>query len=157
MVYPIAFLYRQYIELQLKDIIKESRIVLSEDSGFPKHHKIQHLWDVSEQLMRKIIATVDSSAGEYITADDFSFIGSAIKSFVEIDPESMVFRYPEDKNGNSSIESLPHINIRNLADQISELETRLKKFNLAVSFIRDWQQQSMRVRAVGRIRDSNPP
>ena len=62
LVYPIAFLYRQYIELQLKHIIKESRGLLSEGSGFPEHHKIRDLWHVANGLMKKIIKEVDVSA-----------------------------------------------------------------------------------------------
>lgn len=35
LVFPISFLYRQYIELQLKHIIRESRILLEECKSFP--------------------------------------------------------------------------------------------------------------------------
>ena len=40
LVFPISFLYRQYIELQLKHIIRESRIFLEEGSSLPEHHRI---------------------------------------------------------------------------------------------------------------------
>ena len=45
LVFPISFLYRQYIELQLKHIIRESRIFLGEGASFPEHHRILH-WSI---------------------------------------------------------------------------------------------------------------
>lgn len=140
LVYPIVFLYRQYLELQLKSIIKESRILLSEGHGFPMHHKIKVLWELVGQLMKKIIATVDSSVSEYITAEDFTFIDRAVMNFVEVDPDSIAFRYPENKRDDISIEGLRHINIRVLAESINELDARLIKFDLVVGLIRDWQK-----------------
>lgn len=141
LVYPIAFLYRQYIELQLKDIIKESRILLSEGSTFPEHHKLKTLWELVSQLMRKVIAKADESAGKYITSEDFAFVETVVSSFVEIDPESMAFRYPKNKHGCSSLGEIRHINIHNLAEQINELSERLEKFDLVVGVLRDGQNE----------------
>lgn len=143
LVYPIAFLYRQYIELQLKDVIKESRILLSEGNSFPRHHKINNLWDLARGLMRKIIENIDQSAGDYIKPDDFILIENVITNFVEIDPESIAFRYPTNESGDSSLADINLINIRNLADQINELSNRLDKFDLVVGILRE-QQDEMR-------------
>jgi len=141
LVYPIAFLYRQYIELQLKDFIREGRILLSEGHTFPEHHKIKALWELASQLMKKTIATIDPSAGEYITQTDFAFIETVVSNFVEVDPESMAFRYPNKKSGDSSLGNMRLINIRNLAEQVNELSERLEKFDLVVGYLRDWQNE----------------
>ena len=44
LVYPIVFLYRQYIELQLKAIIRDGNQLLDIPEKFPHHHKIYELW-----------------------------------------------------------------------------------------------------------------
>lgn len=139
LVYPIAFLYRQYIELQLKDIIRESRIFLEDSPNFPEHHKIQPLWDLANKLMREIIAKHDKSAGEYITEEDIKIIGDVVSNFVKVDPDSFAFRYPEDKQGNNTMSGLQHINIRKLAQQINLMSDSLKKFDLVVGLMREWQ------------------
>lgn len=139
LVYPIAFLYRQYIELQLKNIIQESRILLSEGRGFPEHHKIWDLWCVANGLMKSIIKKVDESAQGYITKEDIDHIGKIIKDFVEIDPESFAFRYPEDKKGNKYLEGIIHINLTKLHDQMEILSEKLDKFDLVVGILREWQ------------------
>ena len=41
LVYPIVFLYRHYIELRLKEIIRAGRKFLDEPGDFPKHHRVR--------------------------------------------------------------------------------------------------------------------
>jgi len=139
LVYPISFLYRQYIELQLKDVIRESRILLGEGSSFLGSHDIKNLWGVASQLMKKIITGVDSTVGGYITKQDLAIINEVISNFAVIDPDSIAFRYPEDKVGKNTMQELTHINIRKLAEQIHELAVRLEKFDLVVNVLRERQ------------------
>lgn len=145
LVYPIAFLYRQYIELQLKELIKESKALLNEESSFPKHHKINALWNLTQQDMRKIIADVDRSVGEYITSADFKLIDALVADFVAIDPESMTFRYPNDKSNLNNLGGLRHINIRHLAEQIQALSDSLDKFDLVVGVLRERQAEMQQI------------
>ncbi|MCQ8119628.1 hypothetical protein [Methylomonas rosea] len=139
LVYPIVFLYRQYIELQLKKVIRESKILLSEGNDFPQHHRIKDLWNDAKGLMRKIIKTVDSGAKEYITQKDVETIDKIIIDFEGVDPESFTFRYPKDKAGNDNLNGISHINIRNLHDQMELLTEKLEKYDLVVGLLREWQ------------------
>ncbi len=125
LVYPIAFLYRQYIELQLKDIIRESRILLEEQGDFPTHHKLRPIWELANVLMKKIIRKIDPTVGDYITDKDLKVIQRIISAFYSVDPDSFAFRYPEDKDGNQTLLGLTHINLRKLAEQIDVLKEQL--------------------------------
>src|SRR5439155_17966203 len=40
LVFPIAFVYRQYLELRLKQLIRDSKRLLDDTSSFPATHKI---------------------------------------------------------------------------------------------------------------------
>jgi len=142
LVYPIAFLYRQYIELQLKKIIRDSRHLLEDGSGFPEHHKIKPLWDVANGLMKKVIAEIDGSAGEYITQEDLKAISAIIDAFVEVDPESFAFRYPKDKKGKNNLEGLTHINLRKLGEEINRLSEKLDKFETVVGMLNEWKSEA---------------
>lgn len=141
LVFPISFLYRQYIELQLKHIIRESRILLEECKSFPEHHKINHLWNTANSLMTRIIKDHDQSIKVYITKADILAIETIIEEFVEVDPESFAFRYPLDKKGNKSLEGIEYINLRKLHDQMEILKEKLDKFYLCVSVLRDFQDE----------------
>lgn len=139
LVYPIAFLFRQYIELELKWIIRESRVLLNDGLGFPEHHEIKNLLDIAWKLMNEIIDTFCKEANEYITKEDLEIIEKIISDFVEIDPGSFAFRYPTDKQGNNTMEGLKYINIRILAEQTNLLSEKLNKFTNVLGVLSDWQ------------------
>lgn len=92
--------------------------------------------------MKEIITRVDKTAGDYITKEDWTRINEVICNFVDIDPESVAFRYSEGRDGNNTMQRLTHINIRRLAEHINELAERLKKFDLVVGLLRERQSDS---------------
>jgi len=141
LVFPIAFLYRQYIELHLKHIIRESRIFLGEGASFPQHHKINDLWSTANSLMAKIIKDHDKTISEYITKEDVQMIERIITEFVKVDPDSFSFRYPNDKNGNKNLDGLTYINLRKLHDHMESLKENLDKYYLCVSLLRGFQDE----------------
>lgn len=141
LVFPIAFLYRQYIELQLKHIIRESRIILGEGASFPEHHKINDLWNTANALMTKIIKVHDQTIKDYITKEDVQTIKTIITEFVKVDPDSFSFRYPKDKKGNTNLDGIEHINLRKLHDHMKDLKEKLDKYYLCVSLLRDFQDE----------------
>ena len=54
LVYPILFLYRQYVELALKEIIRSALVYLERDRAAPKHHDLGQLWAQVEKLLEEI-------------------------------------------------------------------------------------------------------
>lgn len=141
LVSPISFLYRQYIELQLKYIIRESRIFLEEGAKFPEHHRINDLWNTANSLMDKISKEHEQSIIDYVTKEDIETIKLIITEFVKVDPESFAFRYPSDKKGNRNLDGIEYINLRKLHDQMEILKEKLDKYYLCVSLLRDFQDE----------------
>src|SRR5215204_5315598 len=114
LVFPIVFTYRQYLELRCKEIIRVGRMLLDQDSEFPKTHDLQVLWD----MCRLLIAEIEPSA----TEEDLEAIDEAIAQFCAVDPKSESFRYPVDRRGNSSIpQTLRVINVRRLRDALNRI------------------------------------
>jgi hypothetical protein len=87
LVYPIVFLYRQYIELRLKEIIKEGRALIEDGHGYSKNHKIWDLWCTAKKICIKAFENEDYPP-------KFDYVEHVIKEFYQIDPESFAFRYP---------------------------------------------------------------
>ena len=55
LIYPIVFLYRQYLELRLKEIINEERKLLKKSEyGYPEHHKLDKLWPTAKGIVRQV-------------------------------------------------------------------------------------------------------
>jgi hypothetical protein len=113
LVYPILFLYRQYLELALKELIRDARILEEIDEPFPKTHRIDELWRICQTLLRQI------SSDEPIEYLDE--IGRLIGEFSKVDPTSMAFRYPEDRDGNPSLPGISNINLRNVKEVIGKI------------------------------------
>lgn len=134
LIYPVVFLYRQYIELRLKEIIREGLILLDEGNDFPKHHKIWDLWCVVKKIAIKAFEKEDSQS-------DLQYAEHVIKEFSKIDPDSFSFRYPINKQGEKTIEGIKYINIRRLAMHVEELYKDLEGISTAISVYRDWQNE----------------
>lgn len=126
LIYPLAFLYRQYIELRLKVIIKEGRMLLEEGNDFPKHHKLYDLWCIVKQLSKKAFEDEPEPL-------DLNYAEHVIKEFTSVDPDSFAFRYPTTKDGDKTLAGLRHINIRRLAQHIEHLSNVLETISAGIS------------------------
>ncbi|MGA3209609.1 MAG: hypothetical protein ABSE05_17510 [Syntrophales bacterium] len=113
LVYPIVFLYRQYLELAIKDLIRRVYKLHDIDQEFPKTHHIDRLWPLCSKLMKQ------TSLGD--SENEFGQIRRLLSEFALVDPTSEAFRYPEDKCGKRSLPEMRHINLRNLKEVIAKI------------------------------------
>lgn len=96
LVYPIVFLYRQYIELQLKDLLQILYKYHNLSCESPGHHYLVKLWCECRTLIERI----DKS---FLGMEHYDHIEARIKEFDLIDKKSDSFRYPLDRKGNLSL------------------------------------------------------
>lgn len=99
LVYPIMFLYRHHLELQLKSLLRNLCLFHGLERTFPKKkHDLVELWCRVRPLMEEICPQ---------DTEDNDHIEARIKEFSQIDPVSESFRYPEDKGKKPSFQSVP--------------------------------------------------
>lgn len=134
LVYPICFLYRQYIELRLKEIIRTGRELLDEGGSFPQHHKIKTLWPTA----KKIMIEVYKDEGD---PPDLSFVEHIIMEFSNLDPESFAFRYPLDKLGKNPLKEIYHINLRHLSYCINKFGEVIEAASAGMSVYLDFKRE----------------
>jgi hypothetical protein len=114
LVFPIVFVYRQYLELRLKTLIRDCKWLFDEQPDFPKGHDLSKLWSDCRKLMEKLEPKVEQK--------DLEAVDEGIQQFHELDPSSQSFRYPFNRKGDKSLPSdLKHINVRNLLDVMEKL------------------------------------
>ncbi|MGP8051206.1 MAG: hypothetical protein ACLPYB_11440 [Desulfobaccales bacterium] len=118
LIYPIIFLYRQYLELALKDLILDARKLLDDLNPLSKTHRIDELWRICDRLLEQI------SPGD--SAESRKEIGRLMEEFGQVDPLSMSFRYPEDKNGNPTLPGMDYINMRNVNEVVRKISIILE-------------------------------
>jgi hypothetical protein len=113
LMYPIIFLYRQYLELAIKDLIRDARKLLDINEPFPKIHSIDTLWGICSDLLNQV------SPGD--SQDAIRHIKRLIDEFCAVDPTATAFRYPEDREGNPSLPGMSGINLRNAKEVIGKI------------------------------------
>jgi hypothetical protein len=105
-VFPIVFLYRQYLELRLKELVVSGRSLVDRSGKQKLDHKLEPLW----AELRGIIEHVWPDEGP----EDLDAIQDYIAQFSAVDPTSTAFRYPTAKDGSPSLPDVRHINLRQL-------------------------------------------
>jgi hypothetical protein len=110
LVLPAIFLYRQYLELQLKQLIRDGKALLNLEPIFPKTHHLGKLWAECRKVVEEIYPSDSSSPTKDLLA-----VEECIIQFASIDPTSTAFRYPEDKDGRTLLpDDSRIIDLRNL-------------------------------------------
>lgn len=137
LVFPICFLYRQYIELRLKEIIWSGRRLLDIDGKFPTNHNIQNHWELALGLIRKTF-------GDDVDPPDFFTIaGHVVKEFTMLDPNSMTFRNPHDKKGDKHLQGVNHINLRRVAEYVNSFAETMEAASAGISAYLDSKSEML--------------
>ena len=111
-VYPVVFLYRQYLELRMKRIIVEGQALFGEEPAFPATPTLEPLWGQCSEVIRRVWPQNHGSG-------DRAAIASIIRQLDVADQDAMVFRYPA---GNPAMKGgVCRIDIRTLAEVMDTL------------------------------------
>lgn len=134
LVFPIVFVYRQYLELRLKQLIRDSKRLLDDISGFPTTHKIAELWEMCRPLLNQ--------EELYVGDQVLDAIEELITEFADVDEDSYAFRYPTDTKNNPSLPDLSYVNLLNLAEVIKKMAHFLEALSWQLSVILEQKQES---------------
>lgn len=107
-VFPLVFMYRQGLELQLKMMLKQARQLAGKPKVPDVDHKLMPLW----RELRGLFEQLDSRPGD----KEVPAIEEFIRELDGVDPMSFSFRYPTDKKGAGTLPNLRHVNVRHLSE-----------------------------------------
>ncbi len=116
-VYPLVFLYRQGLELQLKLILPLARRLVSKEAVADHKHGLMPLWSELRRHLEQLDSREDDK--ELPAIEDF------IRQLDTVDSGSYAFRYPTTKKGEVSLPELRHVNIRHLSEVMDSVFTLL--------------------------------
>lgn len=90
LIFPILFLYRHYIEIQLKYFI----------STYGRHANIEPNWTTHDLvvLWREFEKILDVFQADDVSTE--SIVRRIVAQFAKMDPQSFSYRYPCDRDGN---------------------------------------------------------
>ncbi|MEX5567972.1 hypothetical protein Q1J55_09110 [Pseudomonas syringae] len=112
-IYPLVFLYRQGLELQIKLILPLARQLANSPAKEDHSHSLMPMWAELRTLLNEL--TSHACDQEVPAMEQF------LHQLAEIDPQSFAFRYPEDKKGQLSLPDLYHINVRHLSEVMDSM------------------------------------
>jgi hypothetical protein len=118
LVYPIVFCYRQYLELLLKDTLKEARSYHRIDGSFDNEHSLLHHWRPLRPLLEE---RWPDHPGPLDAVEE------NLSEFDAVDRGSFAFRYSITTKGDQSLPSgMQRINLRNLKEVVGRIGTFLE-------------------------------
>jgi hypothetical protein len=127
LVYPIAFLYRHHLELDLKGLLMMCKQIQNGRAKCPVHHNIECLWSEVRSSFAQICPDYP---------DDLAAIEPDLREFIQIDPNATTFRYPASKSGRASLPcDIKLINIRHLKETLRSLSERLSALGSALGMV----------------------
>jgi len=140
LVYPIVFLYRHYVELVLKEIIRRAPYLIERElTEAEKQHLDDHRLDLLWQDFKPMSSAISEVAGwDKLPKEDVEGIDDYIRQISEIDPQSYSLRYAYSKKGDPSLpKRLTHINLRHFGDLMERLSNYLWKIDMGMGVIED--------------------
>jgi hypothetical protein len=127
--YPIAFLYRQYLELRLKQLLIIGGHVVYYESKLTHGHDLRKPW----AEVRKILETVWPSTH----VEEMNALEKCIDELCSLDAKSMSFRYPVDKEGKPTLLGLDRVDLVNLKNVMERISSFLDASSDALGDIFD--------------------
>lgn len=117
LVFPAIFLYRHFVELSLKSIIRYGFELYNINIDYKQNHKLEDLWRDCRLLIEKNWPKEKEYVGILNSTENI------IKEFSKIDSSSCETRYPEPKRDGKgkkeddrtfTLEGIPDINPKNM-------------------------------------------
>jgi len=138
LVYPVVFLYRHHIELQIKQVIGLARQLLRDDgSGCSNKvtHNLNSLWETA----RKAILQADDT----LSSSDFTRVSAVVKALNEADLRATGFRYARTREGGRSLKGVYYINTRRFGDQMAAASDELDAIDDGLRYLLDAENEML--------------
>jgi hypothetical protein len=114
-MYPVAFMYRHFMELQLKCIVRMGQILGNRPEDVPCHHRLMDLWTLARLELEIVWPTGDR--------DTLDAAQECIAEFERVDPRNTAFRYLTDLRGGLALKGVDTIDLDHLAQVMDRIGT----------------------------------
>jgi hypothetical protein len=108
-VFPVVFLLRHHLELAIKIVARDARLLFGVPPPVKPHHRLRELWDEAKELIVR---------AEGIEPAGLEPIDVAVSQLDAVDSTSTTFRYPETVSGANPLLGTTNINLLTLRDSL---------------------------------------
>lgn len=136
LVYPVVFLYRHHIELQIKQVTGLACRLLRDyapRSGDKVTHNLNTLWEVARRLLLQ--------ADDTLAPSHFTRVSAVVKALNEADLRATGFRYARTAEGGRSLEGIHYINTRRFGEQMAAASDDLDGIDNGLRYLLDLESE----------------
>lgn len=137
-LYPAAFLYRHYVELRCKWIIRHGSRLIDRPKKTMWTHSFKALWGEA----REVICGVWDDAS---TSDSLARLDKVLDELAALDPSSFSFRYPEDKAEKDALPPLRYLNLGVIQAVMGEVSNELEGICIGISHYLDLKAEQLEI------------
>lgn len=112
---PTIFLYRQYLELRLKELAQAGSQYCEVPTPNIITHNLITLWRSVRPLLENVFGH----------SDHYDIIEGRLQEFNAVDPGSDAFRYPENRSGQPSLAANENVDLGQMRDIIAGISSIL--------------------------------
>jgi hypothetical protein len=133
LVFPLIYLWRHAIELQLKKVIANGRRLRDVVPHIPKTHDLVRLWK---------LAQTEITALDEAVIPETEVVDHVLDELQQLDPEATGFRHPEDNKGQPNLTSPPSLlDLDNVQEILTDVHTFLECANAEISQRLEWMHE----------------
>ncbi len=144
LIFPIAFAYRQYIELRLKQLIRDGYQFVNKPLpstwhddwkalGYPAQHKVDILWKECRPILEQAAPQILNSDKVTKLPQTLEAIDMLVAELAQVDPESMSFRYSKDRKNNPSLPKISSINLLHLSEVMDKIANFFERLSWPIT------------------------
>ncbi len=112
-ILPVFVLYRHCLELMLKALIRLGGLLEGTGQDFPRTHQLELLWKECRPLLERTFPDGEKA--------DTNAVESCIRELAALDPSGEASRYPEKKDGASTIPQDVPVSLHNIREVMSRI------------------------------------
>lgn len=117
LLYPIVFLYRHYVELELKGLIAMGQRLAGDSVAVPEVHDLRRLWSIAKPHISREMDPRDRGLRKQIVQ-----VERVIGELAALDPRSTAFRYATDVHEGRPLPNGAHrLNLQQFAATMAKL------------------------------------
>jgi hypothetical protein len=143
LVFPIFYLYRHYLEVSIKERIKECQKVLDTTPPLLPKNKAQRIRAAQGHDLEELwgyLKTLLSSVYPDLAHEVLSEIDRVVEAFHRHDRGGDAARYPIGLDGERTLSGLREINLRKLAEDMARADSSLTTIGGGIDYMLDQRQ-----------------
>ena len=119
--FPIAYLYRQYLELELKNFLSQgiASDLVTVRAGILLDHNLSCLWNKTRPLIEAHVGQEQGATPEVLDG-----VQGVVMEFHELDPKGDAFRYARSRDGKTNLSQMTgFVSLRHLKRTMAGIDS----------------------------------